>query len=451
MNSFENHGVPGFSYTVVDSPRQPVTQDTNDPVPDLAAALRAVEKVLQYKFGRVELLEEALTHSSYTDSACYERLEFIGDSALGLAVSNYVFLTYPNLDQGQLSLLRAANISTEKLARAAVKHGLHRYIRHNAAPLHEKVRDFALAVEEEGETEVYGGEIRAPKILADIVESVAAAVYVDCGFDLKASWPIFERLLEPLVTLDVLQRQPQPVTMLFELCQKERKQVNITYSKEGGYNFAYVFVDGELIGSASAKQKENAKLHAAKDALQKLSYNNGCKVINVDYYSELNDSSEIDGAKHKLHEICGKKKWPKPIYRTEEEKGPAHDKRYICSVRVETATTQLSAKGEERSRIRDAENSAATTIILGLQQSNKVRDKAQRAIFVDVRCPVEGCEENWQPKILRNFLDDEVRKIWEINHEFWNSEDAQVAGSGESSDLDKKFDAKNPTGHQDGN
>ncbi|CAI9116584.1 OLC1v1017770C1 [Oldenlandia corymbosa var. corymbosa] len=104
--------------------------------------------------------------------------------------------------------------------------------------------------------------------------------------------------------------------------------------------------------------------------------------------------------------------------------------------------------------------------------TSKVRDKAQRAIFVDVRCPVEGCEENWQPKILRNFLDDEVRKIWEINHEFWNSEDAQVAGSGESSnvlsekdaeesrkvvgvllrcatDLDKKFDAKNPTGHQD--
>ncbi|CAI9116575.1 OLC1v1017761C1 [Oldenlandia corymbosa var. corymbosa] len=81
--------------------------------------------------------------------------------------------------------------------------------------------------------------------------------------------------------------------------------------------------------------------------------------------------------------------------------------------------------------------------------TSKVRDKAQRAIFVDVRCPVEGCEENWQPKILRNFLDDEVRKIWEINHEFWNSEDAQVAGSGESSDLDKKFDAKNPTAHQD--
>lgn len=47
-----------------------------------------------------------------------------------------------------------------------------------------------MAVEQEDEIEVYGGAIQAPKVLADIVESVAAAVYVDCGFDLKASWQV---------------------------------------------------------------------------------------------------------------------------------------------------------------------------------------------------------------------------------------------------------------------
>ena len=52
------------------------------------------------------------------------------------------------------------------------------------------MRDFATAVGQEDETEVYGGAIKAPKVLADIVESVAAAVYVDCGFDLQALWVV---------------------------------------------------------------------------------------------------------------------------------------------------------------------------------------------------------------------------------------------------------------------
>lgn len=106
---------------------------------NMDASVRAVEELLKYRFKNVKLLEEALTHSSYTDSPSYQRLEFIGDAALGLAVSNFVYLAYPDVDPGQLSLLRSANISTEKLARVAVRHKLHRYVRHNAAALDDKV------------------------------------------------------------------------------------------------------------------------------------------------------------------------------------------------------------------------------------------------------------------------------------------------------------------------
>ena len=110
---------------------------------DMESSIRSVEEILSYRFKDKSLLKEALTHSSYNNGESfksYQRLEFVGDAVLGLALSNYVFLAYPNLEPGQLSSLRAANISTEKLARVAVRHGLHRFIRHHAAPLHDKVK-----------------------------------------------------------------------------------------------------------------------------------------------------------------------------------------------------------------------------------------------------------------------------------------------------------------------
>lgn len=53
-----------------------------------------------------------------------------------------------------------------------------------------QVGEFVMAVEQEGEAEIYGGSLKAPKVLADIVESLAAAVYVDCNFDLKYMWTV---------------------------------------------------------------------------------------------------------------------------------------------------------------------------------------------------------------------------------------------------------------------
>ncbi|XP_028110017.1 ribonuclease 3-like protein 2 isoform X4 [Camellia sinensis] len=269
---------------------------------DIADSVRAVERLLNYQFKDKKLLEEALTHSSYTDSASYQRLEFIGDAALGLAISNFVFLAYPDLDPGQLSLLRAANISTEKLARVAVRHGLHRYVRHNAAALDEK-------------------------------------------------------------------EQPQPVTMLFELCQKDGKHVDIRHWRKGEKNIASVYVDGKFITSRSSEQKENAKLHAAKAALDKLSHGKSNDKMSVDIYCGSSGTNEIEGAKQKLHELCGKKRWPKPSYRIEREVGPAHERKFICSVQMGTVDGVLFVAGDEKSRVKDAENSAASLMIRGLQES----------------------------------------------------------------------------------
>lgn len=106
-----------------------------------ASWLASVEAVLEYRFRYPALLREALTHSSHADApaCCYQRLEFVGDAALGLVITNHLFLAYPDLDAGDLSLLRSANISTDKLARVAVRHDLYRFLRRSASALDIKV------------------------------------------------------------------------------------------------------------------------------------------------------------------------------------------------------------------------------------------------------------------------------------------------------------------------
>ncbi|KAE8734008.1 Ribonuclease 3-like protein 2 [Hibiscus syriacus] len=330
----------------------------------MKASIDAVERILNYRFQDKSLLEDALTHSSYLDSFSYERLEFVGDAALGLAFTNYVFLAYPKLDPGLLSLIRSANISTEKLARVAVKHRLFQFVRHNAVGLEQKVNEFTMLVSEEDGPVAHGGSMKAPKVLADIVESVAAAIYVDVEFNLVTLWKIFRGLLEPIVTLEDLQQQPQPVTLLFEICQKKRKQVDIRHSRDGEKTVATVYVDGKFISSDSSYQKDIAKLNAVKGALLKLSKS---MAVDVDLFG-IDGSFEIGGAKQKLHELCTKKKWSKPIYELAKDEGPSHEKKFVYAVKIPTKGGILCIEGEEKSRVKEAENSAASNMIRSLHE-----------------------------------------------------------------------------------
>ncbi|CAJ2655827.1 unnamed protein product [Trifolium pratense] len=179
----------------------------------MEASLAAVEQIIGYTFRNKKLLEEALTHTSDPKAVSYECLEFAGDAVLGLAINSLVRAAYVSTEKlGRAavrhglhhntlsivdkirefvdavqrdinSLVRAAYVSTEKLGRAAVRHGLH----HNTLWIVDKIREFVDAVQRDDDCSVvlYGGSVKAPKILADIVESIAAAVYVDVDFDLK--------------------------------------------------------------------------------------------------------------------------------------------------------------------------------------------------------------------------------------------------------------------------
>uniref|UniRef100_A0A7N2M845 RNase III domain-containing protein n=1 Tax=Quercus lobata TaxID=97700 RepID=A0A7N2M845_QUELO len=138
----------GFAFLVIKSCICKRKKPHQEAKPNMASStIREVEKILSYRFKNKALLEEALTHPSYYNnnnnngesSRSYQRLEFVGDTVLGLALSEYLYLEYPSLDPGQLSPLHHANISNEKLARVAVRHHLYSYIRHNIRDFRSKV------------------------------------------------------------------------------------------------------------------------------------------------------------------------------------------------------------------------------------------------------------------------------------------------------------------------
>ncbi|KAG0486561.1 hypothetical protein HPP92_008656 [Vanilla planifolia] len=240
---------------------------------EMKDALEKVQIIVGYSFHNLSLLEEALTHSSYAGRKSYQRLEFVGDAVLNLAFTNFVFLTNGSVGPGALSVLRAANISTEKLARVAIRHDFYRYLRRNCPKLDCMVKEFADAVSKEREDDYdelpYGGSIvKAPKVLADIVESIAAAIYLDCEFDLVEFWKVFRGILEPIITMNTLNEQP--VSNLYELCQKQGKSIEFKNWRNDNLNLTNVFVDGELLGVGSSEQKHIAKLNAARDVLRKM-------------------------------------------------------------------------------------------------------------------------------------------------------------------------------------
>ncbi|ONK66683.1 uncharacterized protein A4U43_C06F10890 [Asparagus officinalis] len=171
-----------------------------------------VQWALGYNFCDPRLLEEALTHSSYLAHASYQRLEFLGNATLSLAFTNYFYLNNPDIGPGELTFLRGTNVSKEKLARAAVRLGLYRFVRCNNEELDHMVQEFSRSVTTKGHIEIdrmsyEGNTKKAPKVLADIIKSVAAAIYIDSGLNLEIVWKVFRSILAPIITRETMKVQ----------------------------------------------------------------------------------------------------------------------------------------------------------------------------------------------------------------------------------------------------
>ena len=122
-----------------------------------------LQQRLQYQFRKPALLEQALTHRSFS-AEHYERLEFLGDSVLNLAVSDFLFAKLQSLPEGDLSRVRANLVRQETLHALALDLDLPRLLRL-------------------GEGEMRSGGAKRPSILADALEAIIGAVYLDADYD----------------------------------------------------------------------------------------------------------------------------------------------------------------------------------------------------------------------------------------------------------------------------
>jgi len=164
-------------------------------------AISKLQAALQYVFARRPLLEQALTHRSH-GSPNNERLEFLGDSVLNCSIAQTLYISFPALPEGSLSRLRANLVRQETLAEIASQ--LH---------LGEMLRL--------GEGEIKSGGFRRPSILADALESVFGAVYLDGGFD--AANTVIQHLFKSLVvSIDPKASGKDAKTELQEMLQARR-------------------------------------------------------------------------------------------------------------------------------------------------------------------------------------------------------------------------------------
>ena len=222
--------------------------------------IKELEAAIGYRFKNITLLQRALTHSSYANERWHnslmsnERLEFLGDSILGMMVAEYLYRNFPDRPEGELTRMRADMVCEQALAEVANKIGLgtHLLLGHG---------------EEQG-----GGRGRA-SILADAVESVIAATFLDGGMEAA------RKFIQTFILCDV------PVTKLHnadyktalqEQVQQKKNQV-LTYALVGETGpdhdkrfHVEVSLNGEVVGFGIGSSKKRAEQEAARTAMEKL-------------------------------------------------------------------------------------------------------------------------------------------------------------------------------------
>lgn len=221
-----------------------------------------LQKIIGYQFNNVELLKEALTHSSFANEhhkklKCNERLEFLGDSVLSIVVSDYIFANCPKLPEGELTKLRAALVCEKSLYGFAKKIDLGKFLLLS----HGEKRN--------------GGALRA-SILADAFEAVIAAIYLDGGIE-PAKKHIL-RFVVPEIEQRKTQRFKDYKTSLQEIIQKnpgEKLEYILVSSSGPDHNKHFkveVHLNSNVIGRGGGKSKKEAEQQAAREALELMGY-----------------------------------------------------------------------------------------------------------------------------------------------------------------------------------
>ena len=221
--------------------------------------MKVLEESIGYTFKDKELLKKALTHTSYANEnniESNEKLEFLGDSILEFILSKYIYGKYTKLKEGEMTKVRAAVVCEKSLHKIALMHNF---------------SDFLYL----GKSERVSGGSTRPTILADSVEAVIAAMYLDGGLEPVEKF-IIENLKDDIEIATKHVGDKDYKTVLQEKLQ-ENGEVKIEYEiiKETGPDHDKTFVaevkcNGEILDMGEGKSKKEAQMEAAKKALEKL-------------------------------------------------------------------------------------------------------------------------------------------------------------------------------------
>ena len=225
--------------------------------------IKDLEAAIGYRFGNITLLQNALTHSSYANERWHdslksnERLEFLGDSILGMVVAEHLYKNFPDRPEGELSRMRADMVCEQALCQVANRLGLGEYLMLG-----------------HGEEQT-GGRTRA-SILADAVESIIAAGFLDGGMDAAKG------IVTRFVLCDVPKTRMHNLdykTALQEQVQQKKNQV-LSYALIGQSGPDHdkrftvaVSLNGEEIGQGTGSSKKRAEQEAARAAMENLAAN----------------------------------------------------------------------------------------------------------------------------------------------------------------------------------
>lgn len=220
--------------------------------------MNSLEKRLNYKFKNIDLLKNALVHSSYANEVrgnvhSNERLEFLGDSVLSIIVSEHLYNKFPNMPEGELTRMRASLVCEKSLCEFSRELGIGKYLNL-------------------GKGEDKNGGRERDSILADAFEAVLAAVYLDGGMD-AAKAHIMNTVLRDIkhceddtfkdykTTLqEVIQRNPEE-SVSYILVDESGPDHNKSFTVE-------VHLNSNVIGEGIGKSKKQAEQMAAKQALE---------------------------------------------------------------------------------------------------------------------------------------------------------------------------------------
>ncbi len=222
--------------------------------------MKDLETAIGYQFRNISLLQNALAHSSYANERWHnslksnERLEFLGDSILGMLVADYLYRSFPGRPEGDLTRMRADMVCEKTLAMVANQLGL---------------GDHLLL----GKGEEQGGGRSRNSILADAVESVIAACYLDGG--MEAAVQFVRKFILVNVPVTKLHNADYKTALQERVQQKKNQVISYALVGESGPDHDKQFqvalsINGEVVSDGIGSSKKRAEQDAARVAMEKL-------------------------------------------------------------------------------------------------------------------------------------------------------------------------------------